>query len=225
MLWSRRVSTDRGKRIVKEIFASLGTDPPPNDPPRMVEVYAELICTQPEMMITCAHVGWQLARDVLCEFAGEIIMEGKPLPPWLREFVVWAMRNPGKAPPTKGPDPFTNVHRDFSIATVVRMLVEEGFRATRSGKAECACSIVAKALQGLGIHTSEKNVTRIWRATNKGTDVTALLSRQMRTSLVVGLRQHGIDVVIPSYEEAILLVRQILAADRATPFTNGAEHG
>jgi hypothetical protein len=104
LLWSRHVSTERGNSAVKAIFVSFGIVSPPNDPPPMVEVYADLISTRPEMLFTCANIGWQVARDVLCDFASEIIIEGKPLPPWLPEFIVWAMRNAGKATPRKKRD-------------------------------------------------------------------------------------------------------------------------
>ena len=95
---------------------------------------AEYISKHHEMLITCDRLGWRGARDILCDFAHRLTTEGKSLPLWLQQYLVWAARGGGIAPRKKrGRNPYDNVDRDFAIAIVVLQITENGgFRPTRN---------------------------------------------------------------------------------------------
>jgi hypothetical protein len=134
-------------------------------------------------------MGWHHGRDVLCNFAEALKAEGEPWPPWLQEFLIWGTRDGAKArrergarkqKGRKGQDPYGNVDRDYIIAMVVREIVELLDRkplrsaATRDRyptdpTKESGCSIVANALQDLGVLIGEPGVNAIWRETRQGT--------------------------------------------------------
>jgi hypothetical protein len=188
-LWSRGIGTlpDSLERRARE-----STEPSTFliSPEGAGPEWREFIFRHHELLISYVHLGWYQGRDILCNLADEIIMEGESLPLWLQKFVVWAAKDGAKARwkrgrnGRKGRDPYDNVHRDYSIAVAVHVIVELcGFRPTRNphtrktSAPECGCSIVVKALEGVGINMSEANVAAIWRATKKGTSILALLDR------------------------------------------------
>jgi hypothetical protein len=118
-------------------------------------------------------------------------MEGESLPLWLQKFVGWAAKDGAKARwkrgrnGRKGRDPYDNVHRDYSIAVAVHVIVELcGFRPTRNPstreneRPECGMLYCREGARMVSvINMSEANVAAIWRATKKGTSILALLDR------------------------------------------------
>src|ERR1700682_3835416 len=57
---------------------------------------AEFIYRSHDLLILWANLGWRYARDTLCDFAITFTAQGKPLPLWLQEYVVWAAKDPPK---------------------------------------------------------------------------------------------------------------------------------
>ena len=133
-----------------------------------LEVYPPwYICKYRDHLISEAMLGDPYRRDILCDFANALTADSKPLPLWLQEYVVFAARHNGHGSHRKrGRDPYVNRHRNDRIATAVNLLADDGFCPTRNTvtTTECGCSIVAKALERIGIHMSEANVAAIWRA-------------------------------------------------------------
>ena len=110
------------------------------------------------------------SRDILCDFASALTTYGKPPPLWLQKYLVSAVRYAGRPRRERGRDPYASSHRNLTIATAIYMLVEfDGYRPTRNTATttECASSIVAKALERIGINMSEANVVAIWRAVDR----------------------------------------------------------
>jgi hypothetical protein len=124
------------------------------------------ICKNRAYFTSEAMLGDPYAQDVLHDFASALTMDGAKLPHWLQEYVVWAARHMGRSRRRRGRNPCAQKHRNGIVANAVQMLVEDGFRATRNPATavESGCSIVARALQYIGIHMSEANVNAIWRA-------------------------------------------------------------
>jgi hypothetical protein len=195
--WSRRVSTLPG-RLERELrgcgiepsillFAPDGTSPE----------WRNFIERFHEMLIARVLNGWHHGREVFCNFADILKAESKPWPPWLQEFLIWGTRDGAKARRERGSrkqkgrngrDPYGNVDRDFIIARVVRETVELlGCKPLRNAATadryptdptkESGCSIVAKALQELGVVIGEPGVNSIWRETREGTHL--LLDRPL----------------------------------------------
>ena len=178
-LWSRGIGTlpDRLERRAREL-----TEPSTFliSPEGAGPEWREFIFRHHEWLISYVHLGWYQGRDILCNLADDLMIEGESLPLWLQKFVVWAAKDGAKARRNRGRngrkerDPYDKVHRDYSIAMAVRLIVELcGFRPTRNphtkktSAPECGCSIVVKALEGVGINMSEANVAAIWRATKR----------------------------------------------------------
>jgi hypothetical protein len=149
------------------------------------------------MLIGAVLSGWHHGREVLCNFAEILKAEGEPWPLWLQEFLIWGTRDSAKArrerrsrklKGRKGQDPYGNVDRDFIIAMVVRETVEllgckplcnaaTADRYPTDPTKESGCSIVAKALQEVGVVIGEPGVNSIWRETRQGTHM--LLDRPL----------------------------------------------
>jgi hypothetical protein len=208
-LWSRRVGTlpNRLERELRE----LGTEPstllcaPDGTSPEwrsFIERFHEML------IIAYVFHGWHHGRDILCNFAETLKAEREPWPPWLQEFLIWGTRDGAKArrergsrkqKGRKGQDPYGKVDRDFIIAMVVRETVDlSGRKPLRSAATrdrypmdptkESGCSIVAKALQDLGVLIGEPGVNAIWRETRQGTR--SLLDRPL-IRRVLGKRPGG----------------------------------
>ena len=122
-----------------------------------------------EALVTEANHGSRLAHDALCYAATVLIKRGKDLPPWLGRYFV-SVAAEDKVPSRRGRKPQTNSLRDTAIAwTVGKIAMSYGLKPTRSpatkekGTIESGCSVVQKALAGLGIDMKEENVNAIWR--------------------------------------------------------------
>jgi hypothetical protein len=119
-----------------------------------------------------AVVRYDCADEVLREAAARLIVEGKPLPPTLRYYVVEEVLRRATSTVARrktGPNRDINTARDVTIGTAVSRVVEHhGFPQTRNkatrDKAgrDSACSIVADALEEVGIHMSEDAVEKVW---------------------------------------------------------------
>jgi hypothetical protein len=136
-----------------------------------LEVYPpSYICKNRDYLTSEAKLGNPYFRDILFDFASCLTTYGKPLPLWLQDYVVWAAKHGGRSRRQRGRDPYATEHRNQTIASAVLALVEDyGYRPTRNTATttECGCSIVAKALEDIGIHMSEGNVVAIWWAFDK----------------------------------------------------------
>jgi hypothetical protein len=165
----------------------------------------ELLYKQHEMFILHVCAGWHRGRDFICEFAEALEADGEPWPTWLKRFLIWGTRDGAKArredgsdwrKVRKGQDPYGNVERDALIGMTVRFLVERrGYRAIRSPATakkfpmkHSACSMVAAALNQLGVYMGERRVEAIWQETKKGTR--NVMNRALERVLL-GEQRHG----------------------------------
>lgn len=125
-----------------------------------------------QILTELVDLGWDRGIDVLCNFAEVLEVKGEMRPPWLDDFLLSAARNSRKrCKRQRGRDPFANAERDEAVIHIVRLTREiTGFPATRNAatEKESACSIVAKALQLVGIGMNEPGVNALWRALEKG---------------------------------------------------------
>jgi hypothetical protein len=88
------------------------------------------------------------------------------MPAHLRKYIATYLREQSRKAPERrrGRDPYANYYRDTKIASVVRELVDLGYQPTRNRASdnESACSIVARALEKMGVHLSVPAVEKIW---------------------------------------------------------------
>jgi hypothetical protein len=112
-----------------------------------------------EIAAALADAGWTQAHRALLDRAEKLTAAGKPLPLDLQKYVVTAARC--GAVRGKG---YKNFGRDVCIKVAIRRLLARGFSATRNAasEGESASSIVARALQHLGIRMTEAGVAKIW---------------------------------------------------------------
>jgi len=119
-----------------------------------------------EALVATAVDGDQVAPKVLFYVAARFVESGCAMPNHLRRYIAEALTSrTGVAPPRRrGPDPYAKHARDTDIADAVGNIVKLGFRPTRNRESqnESACSIVAKALQKLGLHLEVPTVEKIW---------------------------------------------------------------
>jgi hypothetical protein len=119
-----------------------------------------------EALVAKAVDGDQVAPKVLFWVAARFVESGCAMPHHLRRYVAEALTSRSRdAPPRRrGPDPYAKHARDTDIADAVGKIVRLGFRPTRNRESqnESACSIVAKALQKLGLHVEVPTVEKIW---------------------------------------------------------------
>jgi hypothetical protein len=118
------------------------------------------------LLIDRARDGDPIAMDATWEIAANFIDEGYVLPEGLRQYIVDLLLGDATCAPAKsrGRAGYVNYERDFKIASVIRQVVDRGFKPTRNHatESESACSIVNKALKRLGLHLSEAAVVKIW---------------------------------------------------------------
>ena len=199
-LWSRRIGEKLPERMERElrdrkVEPGQLLRPPDGTGP----AWHALIMRHHDLLISYVLDGWHHGKDILCNFAEDLRVAGEPWPPWLQEFLIWAVRNGAKAPRAhggrdrKGRDPYANVDRDYIIAMTVKWIVDlRGGHATRNiatadhfsadPKKESGSSIVARALQDLGIAIGESGVNAIWRESKQGTR--NLLNRPLRRRIL-----------------------------------------
>ena len=145
----------------------IGLPLPPKGTNLPIWPWREFICRHHAELIDCVRDGWHHGAELLCDFADALTTEEKPLPLWLQEYLVGVAREEGSIRRKRGRDMYANVDRDNDIAMVVSNTVEVfDLRPTRNAATttECGCSIVAKALRGIGVEMSEANIAAIWRA-------------------------------------------------------------
>ena len=122
--------------------------------------------TNCQVLATLAQLGWQPAHDLLCDMVAFLTAIGDPLPVWLQEYAVIAMRA-GPVPARRGQHPLNNFVRDLAISALVQSAANAyRLRPTRNPAKttkEFGCSIVQKALERLGIYMTETNVVHIWQ--------------------------------------------------------------
>lgn len=126
--------------------------------------FAHPLTLPAEVIAGFAALGWDEGHQVICGWAKQLTLEGKPLPLDLQQYVV-AVATTAHRRRSRGGDPFTNFARDIRIKTAIQRLLKRGFDATRNDASkhhECACSIVSTALERLGLSLSEKAVVKIW---------------------------------------------------------------
>lgn len=111
-------------------------------------------------------------HDLASQTTADCLERGELPPDWARSLVIARLRRDVARGLSRnsGPDPLTNVPRDFYITLAVSNTCDEyGFlpmrnRATRDrGTRESGCSIVAAALLRLGVHLSEDAIEKIWK--------------------------------------------------------------
>jgi hypothetical protein len=118
-------------------------------------------------LIEMAKVGGEDADSALCQLAVDFIQGSCPMPSNLGRYISARLRSSTGArarPKRRGPKTYTNFRRNFAIVCAVARLVSQGFCVTRNRATtrESACSIVAAALERLGIHLSEDAVVKAY---------------------------------------------------------------
>jgi hypothetical protein len=118
-----------------------------------------------------ARSGDKDADAVLCGIASRLIAGSCTMPPILRDYIIDRLRRFSRSehflakPGRRGRRARTNLHRNLAIVSAVSQLVDCGLRATRNddgSERECACSIVADLLKGLGVKLSYHGVAKVW---------------------------------------------------------------
>jgi hypothetical protein len=116
--------------------------------------------------IELASKGDHLAHDLLCLIASRFIATECVMPERLSGYIVKVLETQYSSQRRRrGPDPYGNYSRDYSIAAAVDEVVrQDGFLPTRNEATEheSACSIVVMALKELGVDLGEKSVQAIW---------------------------------------------------------------
>jgi hypothetical protein len=137
----------------------------------VLEAGIRIILTAPDgdqYLIEKAVAGDVAVNTVLRKVISEKLLVNETLSPNLRQFlvnhIVLIGRNTQRA--NKGGRPAADFNlRDSVIYATVETTIDRGFRPTRNEipRSESACSIVASALEGLGVTLSEKTIAGIWR--------------------------------------------------------------
>lgn len=113
-----------------------------------------------------AREGEARAGPTLRAIAVSLIESGEPLPESLRGWAVEAINSGAtKQRTTPGPKPAKHADRNGLIFTAAQEICRTyGFKMTRNRESmsrDTACSIVAKALEQVGLAMSEVNVEKI----------------------------------------------------------------
>jgi hypothetical protein len=114
-------------------------------------------------VIAKAIAGDGEADAALREIARRSLQKGSPLPPNLAQYIVSLLAADWQPPDRRGHSKFA---RDLFVHAVVETIKKRGFDLTRNESAAnyraSASSIVASALDELGVTLSEKRVAAIW---------------------------------------------------------------
>jgi hypothetical protein len=112
------------------------------------------------------------ADAALCFIASKMLLFRRELPPHLSAYIsaVLLERSDKREHRRRGGNPYAKGSRDFFIVGAVARLVQIGFNPTRNRASpdeaeESACSIVAKALERIGMYISEAGIEKAWRKT------------------------------------------------------------
>lgn len=115
-------------------------------------------------LIAAAAAGNKQAFSQVASIAIWLLQTGHPLPDTFRELEISLWRE--KLPKLKLP---RNVVRDIQYGMVIYILQEHGFNPTRNRAShgetdapESGCSILSKALAGMGEHIPERTLEGIW---------------------------------------------------------------
>ena len=113
------------------------------------------------------------AWDSLSLIAQGLLLERKPLPHELADWLVQALEGTRRQPTSRGKDPYVNFFRNSAIVLAVSFLSRESIRATRSGGGppEC-CYEGGSACDAVGMAVAEiyeeprsyKSIEGIWTA-------------------------------------------------------------
>ncbi|MDV4163105.1 hypothetical protein R1538_18445 [Rhizobium leguminosarum] len=113
-------------------------------------------------LLKAAGAGDKEADDQVTAIAIWLLETGHRLPSSFSEFLISVLRE--RLPKVRG-----NRARDFQFCMAVSMLQEHGFSPTRNrtlhgdpDATESGCSILSKALAGMGTHITERTLERIW---------------------------------------------------------------
>ncbi|MDR9813748.1 hypothetical protein [Rhizobium hidalgonense] len=113
-------------------------------------------------LLKAAVAGDKAADEQVTAIAIWLLETGQPLPSSFSEFLISLLRK--RLPKLRG-----NRARDFQYCIAVYMLQDHGFSPTRNralhgdaGASESGCSILSKALAGMGTHVSERALEQIW---------------------------------------------------------------
>jgi hypothetical protein len=110
------------------------------------------------------------ADAALCLIASKYLLLKREMPDNLLVYTVAILRERYRTPPRRGRggDKYANLARNLFILGAVERLKKRGFKPTRNREPsndpqESGCSIVAQALQRIGIPTTELGVEEVWR--------------------------------------------------------------
>jgi len=113
-------------------------------------------------LLKAAVAGDKEADEQVTAIAIWLLEAGQPLPSSFSEFLISLLRK--RLPKVRG-----NRARDFQYCIAVRMMQDHGFSPTRNralhgdpDASESGCSILSKALAGMGTHVSERALEQIW---------------------------------------------------------------
>ncbi len=113
-------------------------------------------------LLKTAVAGNKEAGDQVTAIAIWLLETGQPLPSSFGEFLISLLRK--RLPKVRG-----NRARDFQYCMALYMLQDHGFSPTRNralhgdpDASESGCSILSKALAGMGSHVPERTLERIW---------------------------------------------------------------
>ena len=111
------------------------------------------------------------AWDSLSLIAQGLLLERKPLPPELADWLVQALEGTRPQPTSRGKEPYANFFRNSAIVLAVSFLSRDNIRATRSGGGppEC-CYEGGSACDAVGLAVAEiyeeprsyKSIEGIW---------------------------------------------------------------
>jgi hypothetical protein len=131
---------------------------------RLAELYDPAKANDFANLVEAVNRGDRDAAVSACEWAYLAVYSQGGIPQALREYVTNLLFEKAEAGRRRrGKHPDEQFSRNFAIMYAVARVAEHGFDPTRTQThRDCACSIVSRALEKIGVHMSEDNVERIW---------------------------------------------------------------
>jgi hypothetical protein len=118
-----------------------------------------------------ARTGDADANSLLQRLGGLFVTSGVALPEPLRGYIADSLQKKINAGPSRrGKHRQAGLPRNFVVMYVVARVADHGFHPTRNREQkthESACSIVAEALERVGVHIEETSVEKIWEGRSR----------------------------------------------------------
>jgi hypothetical protein len=112
-------------------------------------------------------------RDIASQMTADAFARGELPPEWVQTLMTIKLNNDldSRAKPRRR-GPVKQMSRDFWVTGAIQKIIAiYRFPATRNRgtrDSESACSIVARALERIGVHLSEEGVEKIWEKWPRG---------------------------------------------------------